>query len=239
MKHPTSAAWLSLLFGHLSSAAQPERTTDYAMYNHVLPAASISETENLWAGAIIDKENYDGVVGTIKVPSMVKVPSGSDAGATNCMTMWVGVGGTCDRMLQAGITACIKDGGLIYRSWFAWNPYYSGRALDIRAGDEIQMTISNGSTVEMKNLGTGQTGGVKLDLEYPLCENKAQWMVQPYTSEYPLADFGTVGFTDAYATLGENKFDITDATLFEIKEGNKQVTTSKYTGNTVTVEYTG
>lgn len=235
----SSVASILALFGLSSAAALSNIHTDY--YTENLPAANISEKENLWAGAMLDKEAYDGVSAKLIVPAP-KVPSGGNDSATNCMTMWLGIGGTCNRMLQGGITACVQDGKPIYRTWLARNPDWSTGLAEIKEGDEIRIVVitigKDKGYVQVENLTTGKKQGANVALQYyPLCQNKVLWMVQPYTSGYPFAEFGTVGFTDAYASLGQKTFNITDATLFEIKEDNKELTKSKYTDNTVTIEY--
>lgn len=238
-----SAVSLLILFGIASAAFD---------FNYIgpLPAASVSVQENLWAGVFIDKEPYDNVGATVKVPSP-QLPSGRHASIPYCLTMWLGIGGTCNKMIQGGLTACNQDGKPFYRTWAANNPSPifepGGRfeLIEINEGDEIRIEVSKNSTdkgyVEVDNLTTGKKNGTAFSLDdKQLCQNKALWMVQPYSAfDIAFADFGTVEFTDIVASLHQQTFNVADATLFEVKEDNKNVTKSTYTDTTVTIEYTG
>lgn len=213
-------------------------------YMGPLPAANVSIQENLWAGVFIDKEPYDNVGAKIKVPTP-KLPSGRHDSDAYCMTMWLGIGGTCNKMIQGGLTACNKDGKPFYRTWAGDNPGGTFELIDIKEGDEIRIEVSKISTdrgyVEVDNLTTGQKNGSNIWLgDDQLCQNKALWMVQPYSAlDCAFADFGTVEFTNIYANLHQQTHNVTDATVFEIKEDNKEVTKNTYTDTTVTIEYTG
>ncbi|QKX57363.1 uncharacterized protein TRUGW13939_04475 [Talaromyces rugulosus] len=242
----SNAVSISILFG-LSSPlpSDPFHPPPITNFDYIgsLPAANVSVEENLWAGAIIDKEPFYWVGAKLRVPA-AKVPLGGNASLANCFTMWTGVGGDCNTMLQVGLTACIKDGKPIYRTWTSVNPGPVYKLVDIKEGDEITMgaiTVGDFVSVEIDNLTTGKNGSYH-HYEGVLCRHKALWMVQPYSAVgCALADFSTVAFTDTFAeAAGDNKiYTISNATLFEIKEDNEQVTKTSNTDTVVVVEYTG
>jgi hypothetical protein len=160
--------------------------------------------------------------------------------------MWTGIGGDCNTILQVGLTACIKDGKPIYRTWASANPGAVDKLVDIKEGDEIALEaaiVDDFVVTAINNLSTGKNGTSRHFIT-GTCRHKALWMVQPYSAVgCTFADFSTVTFTDTFAQAGGKAggkvYTIADATLFEIKEDNKQVTKTSYTDTTVVIEYTG
>lgn len=75
-----------------------------------------------------------------------------------------------------------------------------------------------------------------------LQELNAEWIVEDFSSGgslVPFADFGTVTFTGASASGSSGTVGPSGATLIDIKQSNKVLTSSSVSGSSVTVEYIG
>lgn len=73
-----------------------------------------------------------------------------------------------------------------------------------------------------------------------LQELNAEWIVEDFEengSLVPFANFGTVTFTGASATGSSGTVTPAGATLIDIKQNGKVLTSSSVSGSTVTVEY--
>jgi len=92
----------------------------------------------------------------------------------------------------------------------------------------------------VENLTNGNTTSKNLTGSTPLCGRNAEWIVSdPVNSTLyfvPLADFGTVTFTNAVA--GNHTPSDPGVTLPYIKN-NKTVTASSVNGSSVTIQYVG
>lgn len=92
--------------------------------------------------------------------------------------------------------------------------------------------VSKGTSVT--HTFTGQTRALQ--------ELNAEWIVEDFSSGgslVPFADFGTVTFTGASASGSSGTVTPSGATLIDIKQNGKVLTTSSVSGSSVTVEYTG
>lgn len=92
--------------------------------------------------------------------------------------------------------------------------------------------VSKGTSVT--HTFTGQTKALQ--------ELNAEWIVEDFSSGgslVPFADFGTVTFTGASASGSSGTVTPSGATLIDIKQSGKVLTSSSVSGSSVTVEYVG
>lgn len=132
-------------------------------------------------------------------------------------------------------------------AWYEWYPDYSYNfsGITISAGDTIKLTVTASSTTSGKavieNLTTGTTVSKSLTSAYALCEENAEWIVEDFEENgglVSLCDFGTVTFTDAYATTKSGtRVSSNGATLVDLKQ-NSEVLTSVAEGSSgVAIKY--
>jgi len=206
------------------------------------PAQRIVNTEysENWAGAVYAEGDgtYTAVTGTFTVPT----PSGDGAASA-----WVGIDGdTCDTaILQTGVDFTSDGGEVSYDAWYEWYPDYAYDfdGIDIASGDVIKLTVTATSTTSgtavIENTSNGQTVTQDITSTSALCEENAEWIVEDFEENGSLvefADFGTVTFTDAYATTADGTQTPADATAIDIEQ-NGQVLTSVTVGDDVTIKY--
>ncbi|KAF1351839.1 peptidase A4 family-domain-containing protein [Delphinella strobiligena] len=216
-----------------------------------------TETSNNWAGAVLIGTGYKGVAGTFVVPDP-SLPSGGDSSTYYSAAAWVGIDGdTCDTsILQTGVDFNIQDGEVSFDAWYEWYPDYSYdfTGISFSAGDTVKLTIdatsTTAGTATVENVSTGKTVTHKFSGESDaLCEYNAEWIVEDFTevnggteSLVPLVDFGTVTFTDAYATTDSGTVGVTGATIIDMisEDGNtREADTSLSGSKSVIVKYVG
>jgi hypothetical protein len=182
-----------------------------------------------WAGAILIGTGYTSVTGTFVVPS----PSSSGSGAA-----WVGIDGdTCSSaILQAGVSWTRSGSSTSYDAWYEWYPDYSYdfSGISVSAGNTIKVTVTASSktsgTAVVENVSTGTTVTHTFTNEASegdLCEYNAEWIVEDYEENGSLvqfADFGTVTFTSCSATDNGSKVGTSGATIIDIEQNNKVLT---------------
>ncbi|KAG8221736.1 peptidase A4 family-domain-containing protein, partial [Butyriboletus roseoflavus] len=134
-------------------------------------------------------------------------------------------------------------------AWIQWWPHVflqlfpDSDSLNISAGDTLNINVTASSptsgTVTIQNLSNGQVASKDLISSTPLCEQDVQWSVADYgwESGIPLADFGTLTYTNAHAT-GENIwFSPFGGNITDMRQ-NGTVLTNTTTGETsVTIKY--
>ncbi|KAF9227237.1 hypothetical protein BS17DRAFT_695404 [Gyrodon lividus] len=194
-----------------------------------------------WAGAAWTEVDgtFTSVTGVITVPT----PTGSGAASA-----WVGIdGNTCgNAILQTGVDFAVSNGQVSYDAWYEWYPDYAYdfSGISISAGDVIKLTVtassSTSGTAVIQNETTGQTVKKALTSSYALCKQNAEWIVEDFEDGgalVPFVDFGTVKFTSAKATGSAGTYTPTGATLIDIKQDNKVLTSVTTSGSTLTVKY--
>lgn len=204
-----------------------------------------------WAGAVLIGNGYTAVTAEFTVP-VPQAPSGGSPNQQYCASAWVGIDGdTCTTaILQTGIDFCIQGGVVSYDAWYEWYPDYAYdfSGISINAGDVIRATVDAASlttgTATVENLSNGQSvthtfnGGTTGDL----CEYNAEWIVEDFESNgrlVPFANFGTVTFSNAQATDGGSTVGPSGATIMDIMQRNRVLTSSSDTADSVTVKYIG
>jgi len=206
------------------------------------------EYSSNWAGAVYDESSgtYKAVTGTFVVPTP-KAGSGGGSGSYSA-SAWVGIDGdTCgNAILQTGVDFTYDGGEVSYDAWYEWYPDYAYdfSGISISAGDTIKTTVTASSTTSgtavIENVTTGKTVSKSITSSSALCEENAEWIVEDYEegdSLVPFANFGTVTFTDAVATTSSGTQGPGSATLIDIEQNNKVLTSVSVTSSEVTVKY--
>lgn len=207
------------------------------------------EYSSNWAGAVLIGTGYTAVTGEFVVPTP-SVPSGGSSSKQYCASAWVGIDGdTCSSaILQTGVDFCIQGSSVSFDAWYEWYPDYAYdfSGISISAGDTIRVTVDATSkaagTATVENVTKGKTvthtftGGV----DGNLCEYNAEWIVEDFESNgslVPFANFGTVTFTGAQATDGGSTVGPSGATLIDIQQSGKVLTSVSTSSSSVTVKY--
>lgn len=201
------------------------------------------EYSSNWAGAVLVGTGYTSVTGTFTVPT----PSTAGSGAA-----WVGIDGdTCDTaILQTGVDWTRSGDSNSYVAWYEWYPDYSYdfSGIDIAAGDEITVTVTadglTGGVATVENVSTGTTVTHTFTNEGSvgdLCQYNAEWIIEDFEegdSLVSFADFGSVTFTGCSATDGSGTVGTTGATIMDIEQKNKVITScSVPSSSEVTCQY--
>jgi len=197
-----------------------------------------------WAGAVYDNKpagTFKSVTATFTVPK----PTGSGSASA-----WVGIDGdTCGTaILQTGLDFTISSGRVSYDAWYEWFPDYAYdfSGISFSSGDSVTITVTattktSGSAV-IKNNTTGKSVSKTITSSAALCEQNAEWIVEDYESGgglVPFANFGTVTFTGASAGLvSGGSTSASGASLIDIQQSGKVLTSSSISGSSVTVRHT-
>ncbi|KAB8228955.1 A4/G1 family peptidase [Aspergillus alliaceus] len=204
-----------------------------------------------WAGAVLIGSGYSAVTGTFTVPTP-SLPSGSSSGEQYCASAWVGIDGdTCESaILQTGLDFCVDSNGPSFSAWYEWYPDYAYdfSGISFSAGNEVKVTVDasskTGGTATVENLSTGKkvTHNFSGQSGNALCETNAEWILEDFSSGsslVPFANFGTVTFTDISVTSGGSSSGASGATLIDIRQNGKVLTSSSASESKVTVKYVG
>ncbi|BAE62645.1 unnamed protein product [Aspergillus oryzae RIB40] len=153
-------------------------------------------------------------------------------------------------ILQTGVDFCIDSSGTTSDAWYEWFPDYSHdfSGISISAGDKVKVTVDASSktagTAIVENLTTGKTVSHTFagQDDNALCETNAEWIMEDFSSFLslvPFANFGTVTFTDISATSGDSSVGASNATIIDIQQNNKTLTSSSASDTEVTIKYIG
>ncbi|KAH9931596.1 peptidase A4 family-domain-containing protein [Fomitopsis serialis] len=208
--------------------------------------SQVSYSSN-WAGAVWEKSSgtFKSVTGTFVVPTP-STPSGGSGSYS--ASAWVGIDGdTCgNAILQTGVDFTVDGGSVSYDAWYEWYPDYAYdfSGISFSSGDTVKLTVTASSTTAGKavieNVSTGKTVSKSITSSSALCEENAEWIVEDYeegSSLVPFADFGTVTFTGASASTGSGSTGPSGATIIDIKQNNKVLTSVSTGSSSVTVKY--
>ncbi|KAG9313788.1 peptidase A4 family-domain-containing protein [Chiua virens] len=214
--------------------------------NHRQAADANVVNSDSWAGAILDPggQTFSHATGIFTAPN-ISGSGGSSASA------WVGIDSeNGSGPFQAGIDFTVTEEGKQYDAWFEWYPadsIYPDSNINISAGDRIRITLvatnSTSGIATIENLNNGQNMSQTLtNPSTPMMRRRAEWLVEDYMdkggSSASLANFGTVIFTDCYATTTEHgSYTPADAEIREIMKSGKVVTSVSINGSSVTVQY--
>jgi Peptidase A4 family len=183
-------------------------------------SASDTETSTNWAGyAVTHRKPFASVTGRWVEPAA----SCSDL-ASAYSAFWVGLGGFADNSFaveQTGTLANCSGGTPYYTAWYELYPKPPVTVrMAVRPGDLLSATVSVAKktvVVRLKNVTTGKLFTRKLHMNRPDL-GSAEWVAEaPSTCDYtgncttlPLANFGTVSFFHATATVKGHKGRISD-----------------------------
>lgn len=203
-----------------------------------------------WSGAVITSppsgQTFDGVTASFVVPTP-KAPSGSSSRGTYSASAWVGIDGDTyqNAILQTGVDFTISNGVVSYDAWYEWYPDYAyDFSIDISEGDTITATVSSTSstsgTAIIENVTTGKTVSKSLTSSSALGGQNAEWIVEDYeegSSLVALANWGTVTFTGATAKTASSSESAAGASILDIEQNGKVLTSVSISGTTVTDSY--
>ncbi|KAI0750399.1 aspergillopepsin [Fomes fomentarius] len=251
---PTSkerfAQRLSRRASGLQHQSSPKQLIGPSAEINAISNSSHVEYSSNWAGAVLvaSTATYKSVTGTFVVPTP-KEPSGGSG--THSASAWVGIDGdTCGTaILQTGVDFTISGSSVSFDAWYEWYPDYAYdfSGITFSAGDTVTVTVTasskTGGTATITNKTKGKTVTHTFSSQPSLCEYNAEWIVEDFESGgslVPFANFGTVTFTGASATTSSGStVGPSGATLIDIKQSNKVLTSSSVSSNSVTVSYTG
>ncbi len=180
-----------------------------------------------WSGYVAKEGgNYTSVTGTWIVP-VVSADTPATADAT-----WVGIGGTQSRdLIQAGTQAIVTNGSVYYVAWIEMLPGDSiAVPLEVTSGDSITATLTAQATDVWQITLQNNTKGTSYSrtVTYSSSLSSAEWIEEMVSNSNgtfrPLDSFGTVGFTNASATVqgqSENLVQL-GATPLQMVNGNDQ-----------------
>ncbi|KAI8977717.1 aspergillopepsin [Trametes punicea] len=234
---------------HLS---RPKRPSVAGFVTEVDSTSNATHTDfsGNWAGAVLisDSNTYKSVTGTFTVP-IPHEPSGGSG--FHSASAWVGIDGdTCDNaILQTGVDFTVISGDEItFDAWYEWFPSGSVDFEDFNVypGDTITATVTATSTTSgtatLINHSTGRWVSHSFSDQPALCEQNAEWVVEDYqegSEPVPLANWGTVTFTDASAGTSSGTVGLSGATIIDMEQNGKVVTSVSVSDCSVSVEYTG
>ncbi|EIW52514.1 aspergillopepsin [Trametes versicolor FP-101664 SS1] len=218
-----------------------------------LAVSELSGTSNVtnaefstnWSGAVMSAgaNTFKSVTGTFTIPTP-REPSGQTS--EHSASAWVGIDGdTCGTaILQTGIDFTVTNGRTSFDAWFEWFPDFAHdfTGISLAAGNSITVSVTatsrTGGTATIVNHSTGQTVSHTFSGQPALCEQDAEWIVEDFeegNSLVPLANWGTVTFTGATA----NGAAPSGATIINMEQNGRVLTSASTSGSTVTVAYTG
>jgi hypothetical protein len=182
--------------------------------------AQRQQSEN-WAGYIVYSktgENFSSVSGSWTQPS-VAVSSGRGYSA-----FWVGLGGASPQsqaVEQIGTSANVVKGRTQYSAWYELIPApETDLNIAVHPGDHISARVAvsgTNVTLSLSDQTTGQSASKTLPMSNP-DTSSAEWIAEAPSAQtqtggsqiLPLANFGTVTFTNASATAGGHTGSISD-----------------------------
>ncbi|KAI8970725.1 acid proteinase [Trametes punicea] len=211
--------------------------------------ATHPEFSSNWAGAVLvaGSNTYKTVTGTFTVPTP-REPSGGSG--THSASAWVGIDGdTCgNAILQTGVDFTVSGSRVSYDAWYEWFPSaaFDFSGFTVHAGDSITATVTatstTGGTATLINHSTGQQVSHTFSGQPALCEQNAEWIVEDFeegSELVPLANWGTVTFTGASAGTSSGSVGPSGATIIDLEQNGKVLTSVSVSGSSVSVEYTG
>ncbi|KAI0628022.1 aspergillopepsin [Trametes polyzona] len=232
---------------HLSHPKRPSTTAVTEIDS--LSNVTHPEFSTNWAGAVLiaNTATYKSVTGTFTVPTP-REPSGGSG--THSASAWVGIDGdTCgSAILQTGVDFTISGNSVSFDAWYEWFPDFAHdfSGFRISPGNQITATVTassrTGGTATLINHSTGQQVSHSFSGQPALCQENAEWIVEDFEEGgglVPLANWGTVTFTGASAGTGSGSVGPSGATIIDMEQNGRQLTSVSASGSSVTVTYTG
>jgi Peptidase A4 family len=181
------------------------------------------EQSQNWSGYVVQSssgQSFSSVSASWVQPT-VEASSGSGTGYS---AYWVGLGGSSEQsqaLEQVGTAADITGGQTTYYAWYELVPSAEQKLnLAIHPGDHMsgKVTVSgNTVTVSLSDQTTGKSTTKTLQMTNP-DTSSAEWIAEAPAAQtsygsysiLPLADFGSVTFTNASATAGGHTGSLAD-----------------------------
>jgi hypothetical protein len=198
-----------------------------------------------WAGAVLIGNGYTSVASKITVPAP-QLPSGADSSTSYCASAWVGIDGELS-CKQTGLDFCIQGNTASYSAWYERYPDYAHdfSNIQILPGNVVRVTVdatsqsSSSAVIEYLSTGASLTHQFPNGFDANLCKYNAEWIVEDFSVNSglaPFANFGTVVFSNAVASVSGKNLGPSSATIMEIYQ-DQVLTSSSITDNSVTVIY--
>jgi len=172
--------------------------------------ATDAQTSANWAGYAATGAQFSKVSG-----SWVQPEASCDSGSGDA-AFWVGIGGATQEssaLEQTGTEVDCSTGSPVYSAWYELVPDASVPVdLAVSPGDHISASVGVDGTqvsIALVNQTTGRSFAKTLEMDSP-DTSSAEWIAEAPSAcqgstqgacqTVPLADFGSVAFTDATAT---------------------------------------
>ncbi|KAI0738297.1 acid proteinase [Daedaleopsis nitida] len=252
---PTSKERLAQRVARRASGAH--LTTPKQVVEHVFTDAEAAQGTNAthaefssnWSGAVLvaGANTFKSVTGTFTIPTP-REPSGGSG--THSASAWVGIDGdTCgSAILQTGIDFTISGGRSSFDAWFEWFPDFAHdfSGISLSPGNSITVSVTatslTGGTATIVNHSTGQTVSHSFSGQPALCQENAEWIVEDFSEGgglVPLANWGTVTFTGVSAGTSSGTASPAGATIINMEQNGRVLTSVSTSGSQVSVQYTG
>ena len=239
-----SAVFVVLLVGGLSGfTAAPQasgHTSDLGVSDvHAPPVllGTTTATSHNWAGYAVSSSNHTvtSVSGSWVVPAIVGTcPSSKITFAV----FWVGIDGYggSNTVEQTGTSTGCSGGTPFYAAWYEFYPAgMITMSMVISPGDTITASVTYTSSgnvwsTNLKDTTNGNSGGSAQNVK-GLARSSAEWVAEApgKTSGglYPLANFGSVTFTNCQATISGHTHAISGFSNVKITMWNNANTAKK------------
>jgi len=170
-------------------------------------------TSTGWAGYLVTSDLENPSEQVIGVNASWTVPRVGVFSSDAFSSAWIGIGGYSDKtLIQTGTEHDSVNGREYYSAWYEMLPDKSIRinAMSISPGDVItaSITLINSDThqwaIRIHDVTNNQ--GFYQTFIYNSSCLSAEWVVEkPHLNEEttPLANFGTITFTDSHAKIGD------------------------------------
>ena len=165
----------------------------------VAPIANVSSN---WSGYAVTGTSVSYVAGSWVVPTANPKTSGYSS-------VWVGIDGySSSTVEQIGTDSDVVNGKATYYAWYEMYPSASMNisTMTVKPGDSITGSVAyvnNAFVLTIKDTTESETFTKTLSAK-GAARSSAEWIVEAPSSNYgvlTLANFGTVKFTNAYATI--------------------------------------
>lgn len=181
------------------------------------------EQSQNWSGYVVQSSSGQSVSSVSGSWVQPTVKASSDSG-TGYSAYWVGLGGASEQsqaLEQVGTAADVTGGQTTYYAWYELVPSAEQKlSLVVHPGDHVsgKVTVSGTTvTVSMSDQTTGKSTTKTLQMSNP-DTSSAEWIAEAPAAQtsygsysiLPLADFGSVTFTNASATAGGHTGSLAD-----------------------------
>jgi hypothetical protein len=164
-----------------------------------------------WAGYVVMSNLILRQPVVTSVRGSWRVPAVASSGEDTYSSVWVGIGGYGEKsLIQTGTLQQFVNGVPTYYVWYQLLPNRAVRLLNVsvQPGDEIMASVNwvegsvNSWSVEISDLTSGDS--FQRTFSYASSRLSAEWVVESPTVSgniSTLANFGSVIFSDCYATV--------------------------------------